>query len=176
MRKKAINGPYDEFTRSHRRKVKIAFFTFRGVKRPPVCVQRTGRWMDFLRLPLILVGITLAGCNTSTTNSSQTETGAASTTTSRVPDPVRGAVLFAANCAVCHGQEGMGSKQGPPLINPIYKPSHHNDFSFYRAVNNGSRQHHWQFGDMPPVPGVSIKDTSHIIAYIRQQQRLAGIE
>jgi mono/diheme cytochrome c family protein len=125
---------------------------------------------------LILTGIMLAGCNTDTTSSSQTETGTASTTTVSTPDPVRGASLFATNCAACHGQEGMGSNQGPPLINPIYKPSHHDNFAFYRAVIGGSRQHHWQFGDMPPVPGVSMKDTADIIAYVRQQQRLAGIE
>jgi len=125
---------------------------------------------------LILVGIILAGCNADTTNSSQTETGAASTTTVSTPDPVKGASLFAANCAACHGQEAMGSNQGPPLIHRIYKPSHHDDFSFYRAVSNGSRQHHWQFGDMPPVPTVRIEDIGHIIAYVRQQQIRAGIE
>jgi len=125
---------------------------------------------------LILTGIMLAGCNTDTTSGSQTETDAASTTAVSAPDPVRGASLFATNCAACHGQEGMGSNQGPPLINPIYKPSHHDNFAFYRAVIGGSRQHHWQFGDMPPVPGVSMKDTADIIAYVRQQQRLAGIE
>jgi len=125
---------------------------------------------------LILVGIILAGCNADTTNSSQAGTDAASTTTVSTPDPMKGASLFAANCAVCHGQGAMGSNQGPPLIHRIYKPSHHDDFSFYRAVSGGSPQHHWQFGDMPPVPDVSFEDTSHIIAWVRQQQRRAGIE
>jgi len=125
---------------------------------------------------LIFASLTLAGRNADTTNSSQTETGVAPTTTVSTPDPVRGASLFAANCAACHGQEGTGSNQGPPLIHRIYQPSHHDDFAFYRAVSGGSRQHHWQFGDMPPVPGVSMKDTANIIAYVRQQQRRAGIE
>jgi len=125
---------------------------------------------------LILAGITLAGCNADTTNSSQAETSTASTAAINTPDPVRGALLFAANCAACHGQEGIGSNQGPPLIHRIYEPSHHDDFSFYRAVSSGSPQHHWQFGDMPPVPAVRIEDIGHIIAYVRQQQRRAGIE
>jgi len=124
----------------------------------------------------ILGVITLAGCNTDTTNSSQTETVTASTTAISASDPVRGASLFSTNCASCHGQGGMGSDHGPPLINRIYEPSHHSDFSFYHAVSKGSRQHHWQFGDMPPVPGLGIQDTADIIAYVRQQQRRAGIE
>jgi len=125
----------------------------------------------------MLASIAWTGCNTDTTDSSsQTETNTASATTISTSDPVRGASLFATNCAACHGQGGMGSDQGPPLINRIYESSHHSDFAFYRAVSNGSRQHHWKFGDMPPVPGVSIEDTANIIAYIRQQQRRAGIE
>lgn len=125
---------------------------------------------------LIFASLTLAGCNTDTASNNQVESDTAPTTTVSTPDPVRGAALFAANCAACHGQNARGSNQGPPLIHRIYEPSHHDDFSFYRAVSSGSRQHHWQFGDMPPVPGVSFEDTSHIIAWVRQQQRRAGIE
>ncbi len=125
---------------------------------------------------LVLAGMTMAGCSAETPNDGQAETSTASTTAVPAPDPVRGASLFAANCAVCHGKEGMGSNQGPPLIHRIYEPSHHDDLAFYRAVSRGSRQHHWQFGDMPPVPGVSIEEIGHIIAYVRQQQRRAGIE
>jgi len=125
---------------------------------------------------LVLLGVALSGCNADTTSSSQMKTGGSSTTTVSAPDPVKGASLFAANCAACHGQEAMGTSHGPPLINRIYEPSHHDDFSFYRAVSEGSHQHHWQFGDMPPVPGVNFEDTSHIIAWVRQQQRKAGIE
>lgn len=86
-----------------------------------------------------------------------------------------GQALFAANCARCHGQGGLGSNQGPPLIHRIYEPGHHGDFSFYQAVGNGVRAHHWSFGDMPPIPGVSAEDTAHIIAYVRREQRRAGI-
>jgi len=125
---------------------------------------------------LILSGIILAGCNTETTNNSQSEIDATPAIAISTPDPMLGASLFAANCAICHGQEGMGSNQGPPLIHSIYKPSHHDDSSFYRAIGSGSPQHHWQFGDMPPVPNVRVEDIRHIIAYVRQQQRLGGIE
>jgi hypothetical protein len=47
--------------------------------------------------------------------------------------------------------------------------------SFQMAVHRGVRQHHWPFGDMPPVPGLSAEDVGHIIAYVRQEQRRAGI-
>ncbi|MFO8004689.1 c-type cytochrome [Thioalkalivibrio sp.] len=90
--------------------------------------------------------------------------------------PARGADLFAAHCAVCHGDGALGSDQGPPLIHRIYEPSHHADISFYRAVALGVHQHHWEFGDMSPVTGVSGEDTAHIIAWIRREQRAAGIQ
>ncbi len=124
---------------------------------------------------LILAGGLLAACNADTDKGQEMASSTLNTPGS-TPDPVRGAVLFATNCAACHGRDAMGTDRGPPLIHRIYEPSHHDDFSFYRAVSNGSRQHHWQFGDMPPVPGVSFADTGHIVAWVRQQQRKAGIE
>lgn len=86
-----------------------------------------------------------------------------------------GAPLFAANCAVCHGPSGVGTNQGPPLIHRIYEPSHHGDFAFVAAIRRGSRAHHWQFGDMPPVPGVSDDEAMAIIAYVRAAQAANGI-
>ena len=90
-------------------------------------------------------------------------------------DAAGGKALFDAKCAVCHGVAGQGTQLGPPLVHKIYEPSHHGDMSFQMAVQRGVRQHHWSFGDMPPVPGLSPEDVSHIIAYVRQEQRRAGI-
>lgn len=90
--------------------------------------------------------------------------------------PALGADLFATHCARCHGAEALGSDHGPPLIHRIYEPSHHSDLAFYRAVALGVHQHHWEFGAMPPVAGISGEDTAHIIAWIRREQRAAGIE
>lgn len=87
----------------------------------------------------------------------------------------RGSKLFTTNCAVCHGQNAVGTNQGPPLVHKIYEPSHHGDQSFLAATQNGARQHHWQFGNMPAVPGVSRQDTTQIIVYIRELQRANGI-
>ena len=78
-------------------------------------------------------------------------------------------------CAVCHGNRGQGSKQGPPLVDGVYRPAHHADLAFHMAVRDGLKQHHWKFGDMAPVPNVTPEDVGHIIAYIRREQQNAGI-
>ena len=67
-----------------------------------------------------------------------------------------GESVFNANCSVCHGVAAVGTRQpGPPLTDGVYHPGHHSDPSFRNAVRNGVPQHHWGFGDMAPVPGVS---------------------
>jgi mono/diheme cytochrome c family protein len=92
-----------------------------------------------------------------------------------MPNPAVGKALFAKHCAACHGGDLKGSDKGPPMLHPIYEPSHHGDASFQAAVRYGVRAHHWKFGDMPPVQGVSPDEVAHITAYVRQQQRRVGI-
>jgi mono/diheme cytochrome c family protein len=83
--------------------------------------------------------------------------------------------LFLLHCARCHGPGGAGTGHGPPFLSKIYEPSHHGDASFLMAVRRGVSAHHWRFGDMPPIPGVSDDDAARIVAYIRWAQRQAGI-
>jgi mono/diheme cytochrome c family protein len=92
-----------------------------------------------------------------------------------MPNPNLGKPLFESNCASCHGADLGGTDKGPPFLNRIYEPSHHGDAAFQMAAKNGARAHHWKFGDMPPVPGVTPDDVAHITAYVRMQQRKAGI-
>jgi mono/diheme cytochrome c family protein len=92
------------------------------------------------------------------------------------PEQQAGAALFAENCATCHGDSASGSDRGPPLVHRIYEPSHHADIAFLMAARNGARAHHWQFGDMPPVEGVTDEDVAQIVAYVRALQRANGIE
>ena len=92
-----------------------------------------------------------------------------------MPNPSAGKPLFARNCAQCHGTDLQGTKQGPPLMHRIYEPSHHGDVAFQIAVKYGSRQHHWNFGDMKPVPGLTPDEVAHITAYVRAEQSKAGI-
>lgn len=86
-----------------------------------------------------------------------------------------GEALFLANCSRCHGAGALGTDQGPPLIHKYYEPSHHADDAFYAAVAQGVQSHHWNFGNMPPIPGVSQDDVGEIVAYVRALQRQAGI-
>ena len=92
-----------------------------------------------------------------------------------VADIDRGRTAFRASCAICHGRSGKGSGSGPPLVHKTYEPSHHPDAAFNLAVKNGVQQHHWNFGNMPPQPGVSPESTADITAYIRYLQQLSGI-
>ncbi len=83
---------------------------------------------------------------------------------------------FESVCADCHGTDAVGRKgMGPPLVHKIYEPSHHGDMSFFMAVQNGVRAHHWSFGDMPPQNGLTRADVGNIVAYIRALQLANGI-
>ena len=83
---------------------------------------------------------------------------------------------FEAKCATCHGVNAAGQDGvAPPLVHKIYEPSHHGDESFQRAVSMGVQAHHWRFGNMPPVEGLTRGDVKMIISYIRELQRSNGI-
>jgi mono/diheme cytochrome c family protein len=87
-----------------------------------------------------------------------------------------GEMAFVAHCVECHGKNASGSDKGPPLVNQIYGPTHHGDFSFVRAVTLGVPQHHWLFGSMPPMPQVERSQVDRITVYIRELQRANGIQ
>ena len=83
---------------------------------------------------------------------------------------------FEAKCAKCHAENAVGQEGvAPPLVHKIYEPGHHGDASFFLAVQRGVRSHHWRFGDMPPVEGLTEADVSYIVAYVRELQRANGI-
>ena len=86
-----------------------------------------------------------------------------------------GEALFNQKCAVCHGRQAAGSPQGPPLVHRYYEPGHHSDMSFLLAVRRGVRAHHWRFGNMAPVPGLSDTEVKEVIRYVRALQRAKGI-
>ena len=84
---------------------------------------------------------------------------------------------FDAVCANCHGTNAQGKNGvGPPLVHKIYEPSHHGDMAFVIAAQNGVRAHHWKFGNMPPVEGVTRGDVLNIVSYVRALQSENGIK
>ena len=121
-----------------------------------------------MRIPALLAAIAIvAACN------------AASETTIPVQDPDRvaaGEQLYAARCAECHGPDLRGTDNGPSHLSEVYEPSHHGDGAFLLAVQAGSRAHHWSFGDMPRIEGLTREDVEAIVAFVREQQRVQGFE
>jgi mono/diheme cytochrome c family protein len=92
------------------------------------------------------------------------------------PKAKTGIAAFETYCVECHGENAAGTKKGPSLIHSIYRPSHHSDFSFVRAITVGVAQHHWLFGSMPPQPQLVREEIDQIIVYVRELQRANGIQ
>ena len=98
-----------------------------------------------------------------------------------VPDQISemallGKNIFELKCQSCHGINAAGRHEiGPPLVHKIYEPSHHSDQSFYRAVAWGVKSHHWTFGNMAAVEGLTKGDVKAIISYVRELQKENGI-
>lgn len=87
-----------------------------------------------------------------------------------------GKQVFAARCSECHGANAGGIEgAGPPLIHKTYEPSHHGDMAFVLAATRGVRAHHWRFGDMPPVEGITQGEIKAVVDFIRKVQRANGI-
>jgi len=86
-----------------------------------------------------------------------------------------GQVAFTEHCSQCHGTSGGGTSQGPPLVDRIYEPAHHDDRSIRAAIAFGVRQHHWRFGDMPAQRQVARDEAGTIVTFVREVQRANGI-
>lgn len=121
-----------------------------------------------LRLPVAIAATTalfIAGCG------GQDEGGAASS-----GQAAEGEALYDANCASCHGSDLRGTASGPSHLSIVYEPNHHGDDAFRSAIANGAAQHHWTFGDMPAIDGLSTAEVDAIIAYVRDVQQREGFE
>jgi mono/diheme cytochrome c family protein len=136
------------------------------------------RWsVGFLSLSLLMV-LSCSEASQEGGSKSQTGTvGAAEDISSQaVPEELKtGEEKFNSFCSRCHGLQGKGTNHGPPLVHKIYEPNHHGDFAFQRAAAQGVRAHHWKFGNMPKIDGVTPEDVNEIIQYVRWLQRQAGI-
>lgn len=84
--------------------------------------------------------------------------------------------IFDAKCAECHGENAAGKEgSGPPLIHPIYRAGHHGDQAFILAARNGVKSHHWPYGNMPPVQGVTDGEVAMVVEFIRSVQQANGV-
>lgn len=87
-----------------------------------------------------------------------------------------GKAAFDGACAACHGANAAGQNGvAPPLVHKTYEPSHHGDQAFLSAAQNGVQSHHWNYGNMPPVQGLTPADVGYIVAYVRELQQANGI-
>lgn len=92
------------------------------------------------------------------------------------PNAQIGQKAFNAICAACHGVNAAGQNGiAPPLVFKTYESGHHADEAFQRAVQYGVQAHHWNFGNMPPVKGLTRAEVQYIISYVRELQRANGI-
>lgn len=92
------------------------------------------------------------------------------------PQAQIGERVFNASCAACHGTNAAGQNGvAPPLIFITYAPNHHGDGAFLSAARNGVQAHHWDFGNMPPIEGLTNSDIAALVRYIRELQRENGI-
>lgn len=144
-------------------------------------MNRNHFWQPVLAFGVATFILCGGGCSqadhgTSEGDSPRTQSVSAESTKLAVPaELAEGEAKFNTFCARCHGAYARGTQSGPPLVHKIYEPNHHGDFAFQRAAANGVRAHHWSFGNMPRITGVSSGDVREIIAYVRWLQREAGI-
>ena len=87
-----------------------------------------------------------------------------------------GATVYADACASCHGADLGGTDKGPSMLSIVYEPNHHSDESFRRAIAVGSPEHHWTFGDMKPVEGLTAAEVTGVIEFVRSEQQRLGFE
>ncbi|MBL6432163.1 MAG: cytochrome c [Alphaproteobacteria bacterium] len=137
------------------------------------------------RTALLLAGAGLVGAIgavyvlTGDDTGSTTETGAALAAVTVPPlsgAAAEGAEIFSANCASCHGANAEGRAGRAAAGACDLRTGHHADGAFFLAVAQRVRQHHWTFGNMSPVAGVSPDEIARIVAYVRTLQRANGIE
>jgi len=82
----------------------------------------------------------------------------------------RGAAIYGANCASCHGAALDGTDRGPSLLDADYGSDRLSDADIASAVRNGVPQTRWDFGPMPAQGGLGDAQLAQIITYIRAAQ------
>lgn len=131
-------------------------------------IGKTPPWLSATRLgaPFVLALVVLGSCGSDSEPVAEPSSPAAKA----------GQVVYTNSCAACHGLELEGTDRGPSHLSIVYEPGHHGDDAFRMAIANGAPQHHWNFGNMPPVEGLSADQIEDVIAYIRGEQERRGYQ
>lgn len=126
------------------------------------------------------------GADNSDATDSLTRTSVPASATGTAPPPPTstaaalavpgGAAAYQQYCAECHGFDLRGTDKGPSQLSIIYEPNHHSDYAYRVAIREGTREHHWWFGDMPPVEGITDLEIEKVISFIRAEQQRLGFE
>ena len=125
-------------------------------------------WAGIALLPLLSA---CGGGDSSTSRPAATSADGGDTTAND-----DGAALYQSFCAECHGADLRGTAKGPSHLSIIYEPSHHSDDAFKAAAIRGAPEHHFNFGNMPPVDGITDDQIDRVIAFVRAEQERRGFE
>jgi mono/diheme cytochrome c family protein len=82
----------------------------------------------------------------------------------------RGAAIYGANCAQCHGADLEGTERGPSLLDPAYRSDELTDAAVADAVRNGVAERLWEFGPMPANGALSEAQIDAVIEFLRAEQ------
>jgi cytochrome c5 len=81
-----------------------------------------------------------------------------------VGDAANGEVIFAANCALCHGPSGEGTAIAPEALNDAEFLAEHTDDDLSEVITEG------EGGRMPAFPNLSDQDVLDLVALLRSWQ------
>lgn len=86
-----------------------------------------------------------------------------------------GRLVFAEECAQCHGRLAEGGNRGPSLIHPAYARGRLSDEAFLRAVRDGVSSRDPDFGGMPAFPDLPERRLDRLLTFVRELQYANGI-
>src|SRR5450755_3262322 len=83
-----------------------------------------------------------------------------------LPAPARGKLLFARDCAFCHGRDAAGGESGPDLTRSRLVARDAIGDKIRAVVHDGRTEK-----GMPAFPGLTLPEVNEVIAFIRDQTR-----